>query len=223
MTVVVFGAEKGGVGKTSLALGFASVAVTKGVDTVVLDTDRQQTANNWALLRSEDESLAHLSVFACGGDPLKEIASLAKRFELVVVDIGAQSYKTLVECALLSDLYLVPTSASGLDLDSTEALYPLLNKVQQSNRISSPIRVVLNRVPPHTNSIEVHRTRARLESQEIPMLDISVSLRSSWRSMANTGKALHELTGRSYDERAANEVEALYSEVVTLLKKKGKR
>jgi hypothetical protein len=43
--------------------------------------------------------------------------------------------------------------------------------------------------------------------------------------MANTGKALHELTGKDFDERASAEMQALYKEIVKKLvtNSKGKR
>ncbi len=218
MTVVVFGAEKGGVGKTSLALNFTVLASDAGVDVVLLDTDRQKTASNWLALRTEDEALSSVSVLSNSADPLHEIASLSRRYQLVVVDIGAQNYRALVECAVLADMYIVPSSTSALDLDTTEDLFHLLRKVRPRQRAKNVSTVVaLSKVPSHPASREVHRTRERLAEQEIDVLQAALPLRSAWRSMANTGRALHELRGRDQDERAAAEMKAVYDEVVARL------
>lgn len=219
MTVVVFGAEKGGVGKTSLSLGFTTLAAQAGVDVVLLDTDRQKTASNWLGLRVGEEDLAPISVLANSADPLRQIESLANRYDLVVVDIGAQNYKALVECALLADLYLIPASTSGLDLDPAEDLYALLRKVKPQRRAAtSSIWTVLTKVPPHPGSKEVLRSKERLESQEVPVLSSTLAVRSAWRSMANSGRALHELKGRDRDDKATQEMQSLYNEIVTKLK-----
>ncbi len=221
MTVVVFGAEKGGVGKTSLALNFTVLAAQAGVDVVLLDTDRQKTAGNWLALRAEEPALTPVSVLANSADPLREIGSLSSRYQLVVVDIGAQNYRGLVECAMLADVYLVPTSTSAMDLDTTEELFSFLAKLGKPGRARSRhLRAVLTRVPPHPASREVERTRVRLREAGIAVLDSALPFRSAWRSMANTGRALHELTGRNLDFRACEEMQALYAEVVRLLRRK---
>lgn len=219
MSVIVVGAEKGGVGKTSISLSLAHQAAQAGVDVVVLDTDRQKSASHWAEVRSQTKNVVPLSVLAHSADPLREIASLAKRYDLVVVDIGAQNYKVLLECALLADVYLVPSSTSGLDLDSTEEFYQLLQKVR-GTKAPGVLRVLLNKAPPRPGSSEVARTRQRLAEAGVETLESVLSQRSAWRSLANTGLALEELPKRHSDERAQQEVREVYHEVVALMGRK---
>lgn len=222
MTVVVFAAEKGGVGKTSLALNFTVLAAKSRADVVLLDTDRQKTASNWLALRTEDSSLTKVSVLANSADPLREIESLSQRYDLVVVDIGAQNYKAMVECSMLADIYVLPTSTSALELDTTEDFFALLEKTK-SRKSQTPVYVVLSRVPTHPQSRELARTVSRLDEAQIPYLKAPLPYRSAWRSMANTGRALHELSGRDYDERAANEMRAVYNEILKHLAKASKQ
>ena len=216
MTVIVFGAEKGGVGKTSLALNFTVLAASANVDVVLLDTDRQKTASNWLSLRIDDVRLPSVSVLANSADPLHEISSLSRRYELVVVDIGAQNYRALVECAMFADVYVVPTSTSALDIDTAEDLFQLLNKIRPKEKSHKTLAcIALTKVPNHPQSKEVLRTRERLAQAQIPVLDAVLPNRSAWRSMANSGMALHELTGRDQDARAIAEMQQLYDEIVS--------
>ncbi len=187
---------------------------------MLLDTDRQKTASNWLSLRTEEaaEELSPLSVLANSADPLHEIESLSRRYELVVVDIGAQNYRALVECAMLADVYVVPTSTSALDLDTTEDLFQLLRRLKTKGRRKSvDACAVLCKVPIHPHSREVLRTQARLAESDVDLLQSTLPLRSAWRSMANTGRALHELPGRHQDDRATDEMQRLYDEVVARL------
>ena len=54
MSVLVFGGEKGGTGKTTLATNIAAMLALKGKDVLLLDTDKQGTASFWATIREED-------------------------------------------------------------------------------------------------------------------------------------------------------------------------
>lgn len=221
MSVIVVGAEKGGVGKTSISVSLAHQAARAGVDVVVLDTDRQKSASRWAEMRSQTTGVIPLSILAHSADPLREIASLAKRYSLVVADVGAQNYKVLLECALLADVYLVPTSTSGLDLDSTEEFYQLLHRVRGA-KAPGALRVVLNKAPPRQGSSELTRTRERLTLAGVQVLQTALTQRSAWRSLANTGLALEELPKRHSDEKAQQEVRELYGEVVALMGRRQK-
>ena len=46
--IVVFGGEKGGTGKSTIATNMAAMLAMSGKDTLLLDTDRQGTASAWA-------------------------------------------------------------------------------------------------------------------------------------------------------------------------------
>lgn len=223
MTVVILAQEKGGVGKSSLAINLTVMAADAGVDVVLLDTDRQQSATKWLDNRISAGDLRPISVLANAVDPLREIASLANRYQLVICDIGAQNYKALVECALLADLYLVPTGTSDMDLQPAEDLLHLLGKLKpvQTKR-PLDVRCVLSKAPSHPASNENINARARLEEAGYRVLKSIITQRSSWRSMANSGRAIHELKGKARDVKAAAEMEALYAEVVQILSKSKK-
>lgn len=216
MSVIVVGAEKGGVGKTSISLSLAHKAAQSGVDVVVLDTDRQKSASRWAERRTQTPAVVPISVLAHSADPLREIASLAKRYSLVVADIGAQNYKVLLECALLADMYLIPSSTSALELDSTEELYHLLRTVRR-NREEGVLRVVINKAPHRADSTELLRTKERLQESRVAMMDSIIVQRNVWRSMGNTGLAIEELPKRYADPKATEEVSVLYDEVIRLM------
>jgi len=55
MSIVLFGGEKGGTGKTTLATNMAAMLALKGRDVLLLDTDRQGTASFWATIREDTE------------------------------------------------------------------------------------------------------------------------------------------------------------------------
>ncbi len=53
MSIVLFGGEKGGTGKTTLATNMAAMLALQGKDVLLLDTDRQGTASFGATVRED--------------------------------------------------------------------------------------------------------------------------------------------------------------------------
>ena len=51
--IILFGGEKGGSGKTTLATNISSLRVSSQPDTLLVDTDRQSTSSFWCSVREE--------------------------------------------------------------------------------------------------------------------------------------------------------------------------
>jgi chromosome partitioning protein len=123
---------KGGVGKTTLALNLAEIAVRDGLQVILLDTDLQRSLAKWHARRpKEARSIGLLSL------PLAEIEAAIVHIQesasadVVIVDTPpAVEYvpdqtKILME---QSDLVLVPSTTGSADLDSVTAWMHLLRR-----------------------------------------------------------------------------------------------
>ncbi len=53
MSIILIGGEKGGTGKTTLAVNLAALRALTGRDVLVIDTDIQASASYWAQTRDE--------------------------------------------------------------------------------------------------------------------------------------------------------------------------
>ncbi|WP_253194436.1 ParA family protein [Burkholderia cenocepacia] len=136
--VITVGAEKGGVGKTRLATHIAALAATNDVDVVLLDTDKQGSAMSWSRIRNEEGVTPAIPVLALPANPARELANLANKYTLVVVDIGAQNYRTMLECALLSDLVLVPCGPDQQEVESTLNVFATLKDMGRGMKAGDP-------------------------------------------------------------------------------------
>jgi len=124
--VITVGAEKGGVSKTRLATHIAAIAASQNIDVVLLDTDKQGSAMSWARIRNDEGVQPAIPVLSLPAKPANELANLAGKYTLVVVDIGAQNYRTMLECAALSDLVLVPCGPDQQEIESTLNVFAAL-------------------------------------------------------------------------------------------------
>ncbi len=140
MRVVSVISQKGGSGKTTLALHLA-VASSRGArNTAVIDLDPQASAAKWADRRSAELPVvlsAHASRL------LHEMARVRDSGgEILFLDTAPHSDSAALEAAKVSDLILIPCRPAILDM---EAITNTLHLVQTTG---NPIFVVMNAVAP---------------------------------------------------------------------------
>jgi chromosome partitioning protein len=213
--IVTIGAEKGGVGKTKLATHIATLAICAGEDAVLLDTDKQGSSMSWSRIRNEEGVQPSIPVLALPTNPAREVANLASKYALVVVDIGAQNYRTMLECALLSDLVLVPCGPDQQEVESTLSVFEALKALDQRHEAGRiPAHVVLTRVSTKENAKATAELRDYLAGENISVFDSQIAQRESWRATGKSGKALHELRGTDRSAKAIEEMQAVYDEIL---------
>lgn len=219
--ILTIGHEKGGVGKSRTSIALASMAASDGVDVLLLDTDAQGSSSRWSRLRNAEGVEPAVPVLALADKPLRELLNLAARYELIIVDIGAQNYRTMKECVLVSDLVLVPCGPDQDELDTTANLFEELRTLDAKHRDGKvPAYALLTRLSTNARATDLEGAREWLTSAEVPVFDSAIRQRSAWRTIAETGRGLHELTGRSRDAKAVDEVRAVYDEVARRINEK---
>ena len=115
MKVISLVSQKGGVGKSSLAVSLAVVAYEANHSVVVLDADRQGTAVQWAAVRKG----APPEVAAVAADKLEAVIgrlAASASAEVAFVDTAGIDGSEAAVAIRLSDLCLVPTRPSAADL-----------------------------------------------------------------------------------------------------------
>jgi len=213
--VIVIGAEKGGVAKTRLATHIAALAASEGVDVVLLDTDKQGSATSWSRIRKEEKVEPPITVLALPPNPAREVANLAGKYDLVVVDIGAQNYRTMLECALVADIVLVPCGADQQEIESTLNVFDALREIGPRHRRGEvPASVVLTRVSTVENSKATADIRDYFASEGVDVFKAHIANRSSWLATGRSGRAVHELRGKDRSQKAVDEMRAVYDEII---------
>lgn len=213
--VIVIGAEKGGVAKTRLATHIAAIAAREGVDVVLLDTDKQGSAISWNRIRKEEKVEPEITVLPLPPNPAREVAKLAAKYELVIVDIGAQNYRTMLECALVSDQVLVPCGADQQEIESTLNVFDALREIGPRHpRGAVPAAVVLTRVSQVENAKVTSDLRKHFASEGIDVFTAHIANRASWLATGRSGRALHELKGKDRSQKAVDEMQAVYDEII---------
>lgn len=198
MKVITIAHQKGGVGKTTLAVNLA-YCFGEECRVAIVDADLQG-------------SVTDLKDFLTGVD-VHDLDSLLSgkltNYDLIVIDTPPYLSSRLTELFALSDYVLVPTKAGILDAMAIRATIALL---QQSINAKPALKagIVLNMVLPRTSLNE--EVKEILTGYDIPLLSSRISQRVSYTRSPMTGSIFG-----SEDQRAKDEVIELATEIMEQL------
>lgn len=211
--IIVCGAEKGGVGKSAIATNLAALAVADNLEVLLLDTDPQGSSSAWIRIRNEELVVPNIALLTVSENPLNELKQLATKYDLIIVDIGANNYRTMINSAKVADMVLVPTGPDQLEVESTLNTFEALRAIDQHHKDGRvPAFIVLNQLSTNSKSREEGMLREYLANEGLPVFDAALRHRSSWRNARRGGLAVHELKGREADPKAAAEMRAIFAE-----------
>jgi chromosome partitioning protein len=141
MQVIAIVSQKGGVGKSTIAVHLATEATAQGQRVLLLDLDPQGSAMEWASRRGD------LPPDVSGANPAsvgKEIErARGEGYDLVVVDTAPHADHAALQAARAADLVAIPCRPSTFDIAAISAtldLCKLANKQAVVVINAAPIR-----------------------------------------------------------------------------------
>lgn len=200
--------QKGGTGKTTLTVNLAAGFHRRG-KTLLLDTDPQGSAGDWARIGAGGDDLPPVRRVAADeiGSSIVE-ATRSSRYVLVDCPPHLQS-DSLRRVMAAVDLVLIPVQPSPLDLWASIDMTAAVERARLGNPCLRAY-LVLNQLDSR-NALS-HSMQQALGEFDVPALANGLTRRAAFRNAALEGCSVYGLGGRG--ARAMQDVEAIIKEVM---------
>jgi chromosome partitioning protein len=204
MQTIVLTTQKGGAGKTTLAISLALAAIRAGHNVRLIDTDTQGSVSNWRRRRTCAAPIVE-PIYAAR-QVEQRLQSLSREgVTMTIVDTAAGITAATVSAIRYADFCLIPTRPSLVDIEATAATLSVVRAWRK------PFAYVLNQTP--------IRAAARLAGAENSLgdeaaLDIddilarpSIVMRNDHQDALSAGLAVCEYAPGG---KSAEEIRALW-------------
>jgi chromosome partitioning protein len=208
MTVIAIAGQKGGTGKTTVAIALAAEWMHRGQRVLLVDADPQLTARTWSEVASEQQrpcpTTVHMGANLWQPDQLPRLAA---NFDMVLIDTPPRLGEVQRAALMISDMVLLPCGPSTHDTWALAASLELINQAR-SLRPEMQAAVLLTRKVAST--VIGREAREVLTSTGLPVLATELGYRTDYQEASAAGMGASTYHSSS---PAAAEVRSLVDEL----------
>lgn len=197
MRIICFVTQKGGSGKTTLAINCAVVAARKNKKVLIIDMDRQGTAESWYQDR-DDENPQLIKIEAKDLERGIKLAEQQK-FDFVIIDTPGRDEPAQASAIKVSDFCIVPCRPSPADMKATPPT------VETIRRLGKSAFFVLTQTPPRSFRIKEAERGLNMLGTVCP---ISIVSRAAFQDSQGAGLGVTEY---EREGKAAQEIQQLWN------------
>lgn len=204
MKIIAVLNEKGGTGKTTLAINLATALHRRGQRVVLVDADPQGTARDWRAASPENADLPPV-VALDRPQLLSSISTLTA--DVVVIDTPAKAEAMTAGVVRVAHVALVVIQPSGADIWASAAAVKLIQqKIDVGGQIDAAF--VLNRVSA-VSKLSKEVIGGGWNAYGLDQMTATIGNRVSFAQSMTDGLSVYELS----DNVAKSEIDALIEEL----------
>ena len=200
--------QKGGVGKTTLALHLAAALAENGLRVQLLDADPQGSALDWSAMRGSE------AAFSIVGLPRpilhREAPRLTQIYDHLIIDGPPRVYEVARSAILASDVVLIPVQPSPYDVWAAKEIVELLREASGFKENLKSAFVINRKI---VNTAIGRDVTEALAGYRIPVLSTAICQRVAFAESAAQGGTVLELAPGS---TASQEINKLLDELLKL-------
>lgn len=197
MHTIVLATQKGGSGKTTLAIGLALAALQAGHNVRLIDTDNQRTLSKWQARRGIAEPVVE---FVRSAGVIEHRLHSFERggVDLTIVDTSGGMAEATIVAIRACDLCLIPARPTVADIEATAATVSVVRACDK------PFAFVLNQAPVRGQRIgnAASALGGAMSDLDDVLAQPFVAMRTDHQDALAAGLAVSEYTpsGKSADE-----------------------
>lgn len=209
-TFITTAHQKGGVGKSTIALNLYGYFARAGVKTAIVDIDPQGTISQFEeLLEPGRLNIIRRGDFASFAD----LQAKAQGFDVVIVDTPPYLTDELQEVFKITNILIIPCKASVFDALAIRQTIAFVEESKRRLDNNFMAVIVLTMVISGTTIGE--QIRETLKQYKTPILDTEIGNRIAYaKSLLLTGSVVDDDSGK-----AKEEIENLAGEILSLINK----
>lgn len=213
--ILLIGGQKGGPGKTTVAMNIAVMCVMKKKDILFIDADPSQNASNWCEVRDNklggESRVPYLQKY---GDKIHlDLKHIEKKYDDIIVDTAGFDSKELHSGLKVADLIVVPLRPSQLDIWTVSKCNNLVDDVKDRNP-NLKMLIVLSQVSTHSRASDASKTREFIENsrfEHISVANTSLGNRIIFQESVPEGRGVIEMGAP--ENKGVIEIQKLYGEI----------
>lgn len=204
--IISFINQKGGSGKTTLAVNVASTLVKLGYSVLLIDADSQESSSAWASIRAE--TLFQVISMA-RPNFAKDAMKMALNYDFTIIDGPPHAQEISRSCIAAADLVLIPIEPSGLSIWASEMTVAQIYEASECKNIHAAF--IISRKIKRT--IIGRQIYVMAEGYRLPILTSHVHQRVAFAECLTLGKSIHEYEPYGL---AVEEIQQLTNEILDL-------
>lgn len=219
--IITIANQKGGSGKSTIAINAATKLLEQSNKVLLLDTDSQKNCEGFTNIREsrekQDLNLPYFTLSNRSGDITQSLKQSVELYEYIVIDTKGSDCVECRKAMLYADKLVIPTTPSQLDFD---VLCEFVERVKEVKDFNSNLEVyvVINKVSPNpflTKELEDFKEALLDLCKESSLDDIHICEniiydRIAYKRAISEGLGINEYN----DEKAKSGFEAMFKEVL---------
>ncbi len=207
--------QKGGSGKTTLAVNLARFLTIRHIDqkTILIDSDPQGSARNWHV----NNGASLLDVIGLDRPTIdKDINKFKLNYDHIIIDGAPQLNDMAAKTVICSDIVLIPVQPSPYDIWASSDIVELIKQRQTVTEGWPKTAFVVSRQIVNTNM--GRDIRGILEQYELPIFEAGTFQRICYAETANVGGTVFDSNHNTTEAR--KEIEKIVLELRSFMNEK---